>query len=238
MSQPEQKPLLGLLGRKVGMSQMLTNKKATPVTLLQVGPCPVVQVKTQGHDGYDAIQIGFDEIPERKASKADLGNFKKANVKPLRHRREIRMRAPVKMEAGHLLTVEMFSPLDYVTVTGTSKGSGFSGVMHKGSHGGPGGHGSMFHRRPGSIGSNTFKSNTPRGRVMPGRLGSETITLPRVEVVGVEKEQHLLVVKGAVPGKNGTVVMVLQTGKKKVVQAAKPKIEKKAGQAKTANRSK
>lgn len=237
MTAQDQQPLLGVLGKKIGMSQLLTDKIATPVTLIQAGPCPTVQVKTRAQDGYDALQVAFGDMEERKMTKAAMGRFKKAQVPFSRHLKEIRLEGASAVQVGQVLTVDMFQPGDYVRITGTTKGSGFSGVMHKGHHGGPSSHGSMFHRRPGSIGSNTFHSNTLKGRVMPGRLGSETQTLPRVEVVEVDKDQHLLVVKGAVPGKPGTIVFICQTGLKKMVRAAKMKIEKKGG-AKTASRGK
>jgi len=234
----EDKPLLGLLGTKLGMSQLLTAKTATPVTLIQAGPCPTIQVKTRERDGYDAIQVGFGEIAERKVTQARRGHFAKVSVKPLRHLREIRLEGPSGVAPGQVLTVDMFQPGEYVRITGVSKGQGFLGVMGRGHHGGPSSHGSMHHRRPGAIGSNTFRSNTLRGRILPGRVGSQTVTLPRVEVVDVDKDQHLLVVKGAVPGKPGTLLVIKQTGLKKVVRAVKPKVEKKSGVAKTGGRPK
>lgn len=193
----------GILGKKLGMTQIYGDDgKVIPVTVIKAGPCKVVQVKREEKDGYEAVQLGFEEIKEKKVTKPLLGHFKKANVSPYRYLREIRM--PLQgLTVGQDIYVDIFEKGERVDVTGISKGKGFAGVMKKhGYHGGPGSHGSMFNRAPGSIGSSSFPSRVWKGKGLPGHLGSERVTVKGLEVVDVKKELNVILVKGAVPGAN------------------------------------
>jgi large subunit ribosomal protein L3 len=192
----------GILGEKLGMTQIYRNDGvAIPVTVVKAGPCKVVQIKTVEKDGYEAAQLGFEEKKkEKKVSKPLLGHFKKAQVQPYRYLREIRMSIH-GLTVGQDLYADIFEKGERVNVTGISKGKGFAGVMKKhGYHGGPGSHGSMFNRAPGSIGSSSFPSRVWKGKGLPGHLGSERVTVKGLEVVDVKKELNILLLRGAVPG--------------------------------------
>ncbi|WP_353683998.1 50S ribosomal protein L3 [Thermodesulfovibrio sp. 3907-1M] len=190
----------GILGRKVGMTQIFDEEgRIIPVTVIEAGPCWVVQVRTPGKDGYEAVQLGFKEIKkEKNIPKPLLGIFKKAGVPPCRVLREFRM---IGYNVGDKVTVEIFSKGDVVSVRGTSKGKGFQGVMKRHNFaGGPDSHGSMFNRAPGSIGASSFPSRVWKGKRMAGHMGDETVTVKNLTIVDVIPEQNLLLVKGAVPG--------------------------------------
>lgn len=190
----------GILGRKVGMTQIFDQDgKVIPVTVVEAGPCWVVQVKTMERDGYEAVQLGFQEVKkQRSLTKPYLGIFKKAGVPPCRVLREFRMTG---YNVGDRVTVEIFSKGDIVNVTGISKGKGFQGVMKRHNFsGGPDSHGSMFNRAPGSIGSSSFPSRVWKGKRMAGHMGSERVTVRNLEIVDIIHEQNLLLIKGAVPG--------------------------------------
>lgn len=193
---------VGLLGRKIGMTQIFgENGHPMPVTVIEAGPCPVLQVKTAARDGYEAIQLGFGEIKERRATKAAQGHAKKAGTMPRRFIREFRLPTVAEYQPGQVLTVELFQVGDQVDVTGTSIGKGFQGGVKRWHwKGGPMTHGSMSHRRPGSIGSSAFPSRVWKGHHMPGHMGDERKTVQNLPVVGVDKEQGLLLVGGGVPG--------------------------------------
>ena len=199
----------GILGKKIGMTQIYADDgRVIPVTVIKAGPCKVIQMKTPEKDGYEAIQLGFEEKKEKKATKPLLGHFKKASVPVYRYLREIRI--PLKdLTVGQDIGVEIFEKGERVDVTGTSKGKGFAGVMKRhGYRGGPGSHGSMFHRAPGSIGSSSFPSRVWKGKGLPGHLGAERVTAKGLEVVDVKKELNILLVKGAVPGaKEGFLII-------------------------------
>lgn len=184
-----------------------------PVTVIEAGPCVVTQVRTKERDGYTAIQIGFGDVKESRVNKPMAGHFKKAGVAPKRHLAEVRLDEAEATEAkvGDTITVEAFEPGSRVHITGTSKGKGFQGVMKRHNfRGGPGGHGSHFHREPGSIGQCASPSRVFKGLGLPGHMGSETVTVRNLEVVKVDAEQNLLLVKGAVPGgKNGLLMIRL-----------------------------
>ena len=214
----------GLIGRKVGMTQLFgSDGEQIPVTVIEAGPCTVVQVRTKATHGYDAIQIGFE--PQKKnVTKPMAGHFKKVNVSPLRHLREIRLEKVDGYQVGQNLDVSLFSPGELVDVTGTSKGKGFQGgVKRHGWHGGDATHGSMFHRAPGSIGASSDPSRVWPGHRLPGRMGGVRRTVLNLEVVRVMPDQQLLLVKGALPGPNGQILMVRKSVKqtKKQQQAAK-----------------
>ena len=214
----------GLIGRKVGMTQLFSDAgEQIPVTVIEAGPCTVVEVRTKASNGYQAIQIGFG--PKKKnVTKPAAGHFKKAGVAPLRHLREIRLESVEGYQVGQTLDAGLFSPGELVDVTGVTKGQGFQGgVKRYGWHGGDATHGSMFHRAPGSIGASSDPSRVWPGHRLPGRMGAQPRTVLNLEVVRVMPEQHLLLVKGAVPGPTGQMLMVRKSVKqtKKQQRAAK-----------------
>jgi large subunit ribosomal protein L3 len=197
----------GIVGRKLGMTQVFDEETGvvTPVTVIEAGPCPVVQVKTVETDGYEAAQLAFDQVPERKLTKGELGHLKKAGAGP--HRRLVEFRGPTELTVGETVTVEAFEPGDAIKVAGISIGKGFAGTIkrHK-FHRGPKTHGSHNIRRPGSVGASATPSRVFKGVRMAGRLGGKRVTQVGVVVHAVDPEQNLLLVKGAVPGpKNGIV---------------------------------
>lgn len=203
--------LSGLLGKKIGMTQVFTSEGLViPVTVLQVGPCVVVQKKVKEKDGYNALQIGFEKVTKlKKVNKPMLGHFKKHNVEPLKYLKEVKVDNPDEFNEGQEITVEIFNEGDFVDVQGISKGKGFQGVMKRhGFAGGPASHGSNFHRAPGSIGMCEFPGETTKGRKMPGRMGGEKVTVMGLEVVKVIPDKNLVLVKGAVPGHNNSLVYV------------------------------
>jgi large subunit ribosomal protein L3 len=197
----------GIIGKKIGMSQQFSGGELIPVTVIQAGPCTVVQKKTAEHDGYEAVQLAFQEEKKKgRVTKAIEGHFKKANVQPHRFLREFRTG---EFEQGQVITVDIFKKGERVAVSGVSKGKGFAGVMkrHKFA-GGPGGHGSMFNRRPGSIGASAYPSRVWPGKKLPGHMGAANVTIKNIEVVDVRPDQNLLFVRGAVPGgENGMIVI-------------------------------
>lgn len=207
---------IGLLGRKVGMTQIFDEHgKAVPVTVIQAGPCPVVQKKTVDQDGYDAIQIGFQSEPKAARLPRPLrGHFDKVKVPYQRRLREIRLRGGEgDFQIGQVLTVGLFAAGDRVRVTGTTKGRGFQGgVKRWGYRGGPKTHGSMFHRAPGSIGASSYPSRVFRGHHMPGHMGATRQTVRGLRVVSVDSEKNLLLVRGAIPGPTGGL-LTIQKGK-------------------------
>ena len=199
-----------LLGRKLGMTQVWTEEgNLLPVTVIEAGPCVVTQVKTADKEGYDALQIGFGDIREKLVNKPKAGHFAKAKVEPLRHLAEIRLNAPATNKVGDVLTVEDFADAEKVNVAGVSKGKGFAGVMKRHNFsGGRASHGSHFHRAPGSIGQAATPARVFKGQKMPGRMGSDKVTVRNLDVVKVDAEQNLLLVKGAVPGGKGALLTI------------------------------
>jgi large subunit ribosomal protein L3 len=199
--------MVGILGKKLGMTQIFTDDgRAYPVTVIEAGPCCVVQVKTVEKDGYEAVKIGFQEVKEKKLNKPESGVFKKAGVKPFRILKEYPSGG---LKIGDFVTVEKFAKGDKVSVSGISKGKGFQGVMKRHNFsGGPGSHGSMFNRAPGSIGASSYPSRVWKNQGMPGHMGSERVTVKNIEIVDVKADQNLLLIKGAVPGATGTIVEI------------------------------
>lgn len=202
----------GILGRKIGMTQIFDEEgNVVPVTVIEAGPCVVVQKRTKEKDGYEAVQIGFGEIKEKHLNKPMAGHFKSANVPPKRFLREIRGEWDV--EVGSEIRVDIFSPKEMVDVTGISKGKGFAGVIKRwGFSGGPASHGSMSHRRPASAGAQQ-PQRVIKGKKMPGHMGAERVTVQNLEVVKVDKEKNLLFLKGGVPGPKGSLVIIKQAVK-------------------------
>jgi len=200
--------VIGILGKKLGMTQIFAEGgKMVPVTVIEAGPCCVVQVKTLEKDGYEAVKVGFNEIKkEKKVNKALSGAFKKAGVKPYRLLKEFAMG---DLKVGDFVTVEKFNKGDNVSVTGVSKGKGFQGVIkrHKFA-GGPASHGSTFYRAPGSIGASSYPSRVWKNQKMPGHMGSERVTAKNLTVADIKPDQNILMIRGAVPGASGSYVMI------------------------------
>jgi len=199
----------GILGTKIGMTQVWKNDRAVPVTVILAGPCPVVQRRTPDKDGYEAVQLGFRPQKAQRVNKPLKGHFAKAGVEPVRYLKEIRGFSP----EGDTVTVEIFAACEKVDVTGTSKGRGFQGVMKRWNFaGGNATHGAhKVHRHPGSIGNRKTPGRVYKGKKMAGRMGGERVTVQNLEVVDVVPEENLILVKGAVPGANGTLVVVRET---------------------------
>ena len=202
----------GILGKKIGMTQVFrADGQAVPVTLLKAGPCMVVQRKTPTTDGYDAIQIGLIEfVKPARINKPKTGHLKKANVEGAKFLREFRLRpGDNDYKPGDKLLVDEFKPSDKVDVIGVSKGRGFAGLVKRHHFaGGEGSHGSMFHRAPGSIGASSFPSRVVPGMRMAGHMGDAQVTVRNLEIIDIDVEDNVLVVKGAVPGPNGAYVVV------------------------------
>jgi len=183
-----------------------------PVTVVEVGPCPVVQIRTKERDGYEAAQIGFDEVEEDRLNMPMAGHFKRARVSPRRCLAEIPLEG--EMAEGQVLKADVFSEGDRVDVRGVSKGKGFAGVMKRhGFAGGPGGHGSHFHRAPGSIGMAATPSRVLKGMRMAGQMGNERVTVQNLEVVRVDPDNNLMMLKGAVPGGKNALLLIKETSK-------------------------
>ena len=204
--------LNGILGKKIGMSQIFADDGAViPVTVLEAGPCVVVQRKTAANDGYEAAQLAFMEPrPMRHATKPQQGHFDKVKVAPMRFIREVRLQKGAEdTKPGDSVRVDLFQPKDHVNVIGVSKGRGFAGLIkrHKFA-GGEESHGSMFHRAPGSIGSSAYPSRVFQGMRAAGHMGTDRVTVKNLEVVRVDLEENLLVVKGAVPGYIGGYLII------------------------------
>ena len=207
-----------IIGRKVGMTQIFTPEgKVIPVTVVEAGPCPVVQIKSVEKDGYAAVKLGFDETSEKRVNKPDLGQFKKAGVKPQKVLKEFRLADLSSYEVGKSVTVEAFKAGDKVDVVGTSKGHGYSGVIKrwnqrrlKETHGvGP------VHREVGSMGANSTPSRVFKQKHMPGQYGHERVTVQNLEIVKVDAARNALLIKGAIPGPKGSIVAVSDSVKAK-----------------------
>ena len=199
-----------ILGRKLGMTQVWgEDDNIVPVTVIQAGPCVVAHVKTTETDGYEAVQIGFGDIKEHRVNKPMKGHFAKAGIAPMRYLREVRVEDASQHSCGEVITVESFADTAKVDVTGVSKGKGFAGVIKRHHFaGGPGGHGSHFHRAPGSIGMCAYPSRVLKGMRMAGHMGCDRVTVKNLAVVRVDTDQNLILVKGAVPGGKGALVQV------------------------------
>lgn len=201
---------LGLIGRKVGMMQIFSESgEVVPVTVIEAGPCVVVQKKTKEKDGYNALQMGFIKKEDKRLNKPEKGHFAKYGTPGFALLREFRMEDVENYQSGQEITVDIFSEGELVNVTGISKGKGFAGgVKRWGFRGGPATHGSMFHRAPGSIGSSAFPSRVLKGKRLPGHMGNARVTVRNLQVVGVRSEKNLLLVKGAVPGARRSIVII------------------------------
>ena len=222
--------ITGIIGRKLGMTQIFeTDGTVVPATVIKAGPCVVVQAKSAQSDGYEAVQLGLVDAKATKENKATVGHFKKANVPATRIRREVKVAAGGEApKAGDQVLVTMFNAGDRVDVIATSRGKGFQGVMKRHHFaGGAATHGSMFHRAPGSIGASSFPSRVVKGMRAAGHMGAKRITTRNLKVVNVDLDNHLLVLRGAVPGApNGVVVIRRAVARKPDPQ---PQVEKKKG---------
>ncbi|HHZ17338.1 MAG TPA: 50S ribosomal protein L3 [Peptococcaceae bacterium] len=198
-----------ILGTKIGMTQIFDEAgRAIPVTVIEAGPCTVVQKKTEENDGYNAIQLGFGVAKEKDLNKPQKGHFEKAQLSLLRHLKEFRVDDVSAYEPGQEIKVDVFAAGDYVDVVGISKGKGFAGgIKRHGMHRGPMKHGSKYHRRPGSLGAKG-PARVFLGRKMPGRAGGQRVTVQKLQVVKVDPERNLLLVKGAVPGPKKSLVTI------------------------------
>ncbi len=198
-----------IIARKIGMTRLWKDDKVVPVTVLKAGPCVVVQKKTVDKDGYNAVQLGFEEVSEKKLTKPLLGVFKKANVKPMRVLKEFRVDNVDEYSVGQEITVAIFQEGDKIDITGWTKGRGFAGAMKRWNfQGGPKSHGAKFHRELGSVGQHTEPARIFKGKKMPGRYGNERVTILNSEVVKVDPENNLIAVKGGVPGARGSLVLI------------------------------
>jgi large subunit ribosomal protein L3 len=206
----------GLLGKKVGMTQLLQDDgTVVPVTVIQAGPCVVVQKKTKQKDGYDAVQLGFVEfVKPKRVNKPMTGHFKKNNAAPVRFVREVALQGDDASNPGDKVMVDIFNADELVHVSGTSKGRGFAGFVKRHHfRGGRASHGSMFHRAPGSIGSSAYPSRVLKGMRMAGHLGNERVTVQNLRVARIDQENNLLFVRGAVPGPAGGYLIVEKSGR-------------------------
>ena len=205
-----------LLGKKLGMTQIFDEQgKVIPVTVIEAGPCTVVQIKTKDADGYEAVQLGFGEVKANKVIKPKAGHFKKANVEPKKHLREFRLEE-ISYNVGDELKADVFTAGEFVDITGTTKGKGFQGVIKRhGQSRGPMGHGSMYHRRPGSMGPTSTPGRVFKGKKLPGHMGMQTVTIQKLEVVNVDLDKNVILVKGSVPGNKGAILKIKDSVKSK-----------------------
>jgi large subunit ribosomal protein L3 len=205
-----------IVGKKVGMTQVFDEDGLSiPVTVVEAGPCTVVQKKTVENDGYSALKVGFGQVKEKRLNKPSKGLFAKLNVPVKKYLREFRLDDLAKFEIGQdIMVSDMFEAGDKIDVSGISKGKGFQGTIKRyGQKGGPKTHGSMYHRRVGSMGSNTSPGRVFKGKKLPGHMGSDNITVQNLNVVKVDAERNLLLIKGAVPGPKGGLLIIRDTVK-------------------------
>ena len=204
-----------IIGKKVGMTQVFGDKGVViPVTVIEAGPCNVVQVKTCETDGYDAVKLGFGEIKDKKLTKPAKGQFAKLKLQPKKHLREFRVSNIAEYTVGNEVKADVFAEGDMVDIQGTTKGKGFQGVIKRhGQHRGPMGHGSMYHRRPGSMGSTSTPGRVFKGKKLPGHMGVQTVTIQNLDVVRVDMDKNVLLVKGSVPGPKGAILKIKATVK-------------------------
>ncbi len=201
---------VGILGTKLGMTQVFDEEgRAIPVTIVQAGPCTVTQIKTKQTDGYTAVQVGYQEVKPKALSKPEIGHFAKSSAPPLRHLREYRLDDSSEFELGQAVSANLFTNGQIVDVSGTSIGRGFAGYQKRHNFKrGPMAHGSKNHRQPGSTGAGTTPGRTFPGKRMAGRLGGDRVTIRKLEVVRVDADRNLLLIKGAVPGKPGALLSI------------------------------
>ena len=203
-----------IIGKKIGMTQIFDeNGYVIPVTVIEAGPCTVAQVKSVETDGYNAVQLGFGEVKDKHINKPEKGHFAKSKLSAKKHLREFRVEeADVKV--GDEVKADVFTAGDKIDVQGTTKGKGFQGVIKRhGQSRGPMGHGSMYHRRPGSMGSTSTPGRVFKGKKLPGHMGVQTVTIQNLDVVRVDMDKNVLLVKGSVPGPKGAILKIRATVK-------------------------
>ena len=202
---------VGLLGNKIGMTQIFDESgNIIPVTILKVGPCVITQVKTIAKDGYNAIQVGYGNVPSKALTQPELGHLQKSNIQPLKYLKEFRINNENEFEIGQILNVDAFSEGQFVNVRGKSVGKGFSGLQKRYNFArGPMTHGSKNHRAPGSIGMGTTPGRVLPGKKMAGQLGNKIATIQKLKVIQINPEENILVIKGSVPGKPGNLLSIV-----------------------------
>ena len=206
--------MMGLIGKKIGMTQLFDEKgDIVPVTVIEAGPCTVTEIRTSERDGYTALQLGFGTNKEKRFTKPVLGQFRKRNLPPSRHLKEFRVADISTYSLGQTLNASVFEKGEHVDVEGTTKGRGFAGVIKRhGFKGGHASHGPTMGREPGSIGSSAYPSRVIKGKRLPGRMGGKPLTTKNLVVAGVDAEQNVLLVRGAIPGPPNGLVFVLKRG--------------------------
>ena len=199
-----------IIGKKIGMTQIFDETgKVIPVTAILAGPCVVAQVKTVETEGYNAIQLGFGEVKEKHINKPEKGHFAKAGLEAKKHLREFRLESIEGVKVGDEVKADVFATGDKIDVQGTTKGKGFQGVIKRhGQSRGPMGHGSMYHRRPGSMGPTSTPGRVFKGKKLPGHMGVQTVTIQNLDVVRVDLDKNVLLVKGSVPGAKGALLKI------------------------------
>ena len=199
-----------ILGKKIGMTQIFDdNGVVIPVTAIEAGPCIVSQIKTIEKDGYNSVQMAFGEVKEKKLTKAIKGHFAKANVTMRKHLKEFRLDSIEGINLGDEIKADIFNVGEKVDIQGTSKAKGFQGVIKRhGNSRGPMGHGSMYHRRPGSMGPTTSPGRVFKGKKLPGHMGKDTITIQNLEIVRIDLDKNVLLIKGSVPGNKNSILKI------------------------------
>lgn len=207
----------GIIGKKIGMTQIFDEKgNVVPVTVIEATPNVVAQVKTVETDGYNSIQLGYGEVKDKHINKPEKGHFTKAGLTAKKHLREFRVEDVENYKVGDEVKADIFEAGEKIDVQGTTKGKGFQGVIKRhGQHRGPMGHGSMYHRRPGSMGSTSTPGRVFKGKKLPGHMGVETVTIQNLEVVKVDLDKNVILVKGSVPGAKGAVLKIKSSVKSK-----------------------
>ena len=202
---------VGLLGNKIGMTQIFDEfGNIIPITILKVGPCIVTQIKTKIRDGYDSIQIGYENVSSKSLTQPELGHLQKSNIQPLKYLKEFRVDNNHEFEVGQILNVDLFSPGEFINVRGKSIGKGFSGLQKRHNFTrGPMTHGSKNHRAPGSIGMGTTPGRVLPGKKMAGQLGNSIITIKKLKIIQLNLEENILIIKGSVPGKPGNLLSII-----------------------------
>ena len=205
----------GIIGRKVGMTQIFDEKgNVIPVTVIEAGPCVVAQVKTVEKEGYNALQLGFGEIKTKHMNKPEMGHFAKSKIDNKKHLREFRLDSIEGVKVGDEIKADIFQEGERVDIQGISKGKGFQGVIKRhGQHRGPMGHGSMYHRRPGSMGATSTPGRVFKGKKLPGHMGRVTVTIQNLDVVKIDMDKNVILVKGSVPGCKGAILKIKSTVK-------------------------
>ena len=200
----------GIIGKKIGMTQIFDeNGLVIPVTVIEAGPCTVAQVKTVETDGYNAIQLGFGEVNAKHINKPEMGHFAKSKLEAKKHLREFRLSDISTYKVGDEVKADIFTAGEKVDIQGTSKGKGFQGVIKRhGQSRGPMGHGSMYHRRPGSMGPTSTPGRVFKGKKLPGHMGRVTVTIQNLDVVAVDMDKNVILVKGSVPGAKGSILKI------------------------------